>query len=158
MFTFREPEDLPVMACTDYEERLLDYVDGTLPPAERHAVETHLIACPDCQSFTAALTKLDAALSSTIQSPALSPGFKTKILSRVDLEAREVSPELIKQKREALETQFQTVSKELPKRVLRSHAVDLIDLLGYIGIAAVAWLALDFLLNLWPALSPSIPV
>src|SRR5262249_1545511 len=36
------------MTCADYEVLICDYVDGTLGPAERAALERHLAECPAC--------------------------------------------------------------------------------------------------------------
>jgi anti-sigma factor RsiW len=36
-----------------YEERLGDYVDGTLPPAEIAPLESHLAGCPRCRAVAA---------------------------------------------------------------------------------------------------------
>ena len=35
--------------CADTGARIAPYVDGTLPAAEREAVERHLHSCPPCQ-------------------------------------------------------------------------------------------------------------
>ncbi len=41
------------MNCTAFETALADYLDGTLPDAERAAVEQHAAGCPDCRTFMA---------------------------------------------------------------------------------------------------------
>jgi anti-sigma factor RsiW len=39
------------IACVDGVEMLMDYLEGTLPPAERELVEAHVRACPRCVAF-----------------------------------------------------------------------------------------------------------
>src|ERR1041385_7420987 len=36
------------MNCAELETLICDYVDGTLAPAQRAEVETHLVQCPGC--------------------------------------------------------------------------------------------------------------
>jgi anti-sigma factor RsiW len=37
--------------CRDGVEMLLDYLEGTLPPADRAAIEAHVSGCPRCVAF-----------------------------------------------------------------------------------------------------------
>ena len=39
------------LACVDGVEMLMDYLEGTLPPAEREAIEVHVSGCPRCVAF-----------------------------------------------------------------------------------------------------------
>ena len=39
------------LVCRDGVEMLLDYLEGTLPPADREAIEAHVGACPRCVAF-----------------------------------------------------------------------------------------------------------
>ena len=39
--------------CRDIEAKLAEYVDGTQPPAERAAVESHIQSCPPCRARAA---------------------------------------------------------------------------------------------------------
>ena len=39
------------IACVDGVELLMDYLEGTLPPADREAVEAHVSGCPRCVAF-----------------------------------------------------------------------------------------------------------
>lgn len=43
------------MICDRDDERLGDYVDGTLPPAETARLEAHLAGCPRCRAVAADL-------------------------------------------------------------------------------------------------------
>lgn len=39
------------LACVDGVETLMDYLEGTLSPAHREAIETHVSGCPRCIAF-----------------------------------------------------------------------------------------------------------
>ncbi len=39
------------LACRDGVEMLVDYLEGTLPPADREAIEAHVSGCPRCVAF-----------------------------------------------------------------------------------------------------------
>lgn len=56
----------------EFESRLDDYVDGTLPSADRAELEVHLAACTDC---TATVVRLRALLEAARQLPtSVAPG------------------------------------------------------------------------------------
>jgi len=39
------------VTCTDGVELLMEYLEGTLAPAERQALEAHVSGCPRCVAF-----------------------------------------------------------------------------------------------------------
>ena len=39
------------IVCVDGVELLMDYLEGTLPAAERELVEAHVSGCPRCVAF-----------------------------------------------------------------------------------------------------------
>jgi anti-sigma factor RsiW len=39
------------MTCRELTEFLIDYVDGTLPPAKRTTFDRHLAECADCRTY-----------------------------------------------------------------------------------------------------------
>jgi anti-sigma factor RsiW len=39
------------LVCRDGVEMLMDYLEGTLPPADREAIEAHVSGCPRCVAF-----------------------------------------------------------------------------------------------------------
>ena len=39
------------IACADGVEMLMDYIEGTLPAADRELVAAHVSACPRCVAF-----------------------------------------------------------------------------------------------------------
>ncbi len=44
------------MNCAEFESVLADYLDGTLPDADRTSLEQHAASCPDCREFIAEVT------------------------------------------------------------------------------------------------------
>jgi len=39
------------LACVDGVGMLMDYLEGTVPPAEREALDRHVSGCPRCVAF-----------------------------------------------------------------------------------------------------------
>jgi anti-sigma factor RsiW len=39
------------LACVDGVEMLMDYLEGTVPPADREALDRHVSGCPRCVAF-----------------------------------------------------------------------------------------------------------
>ncbi|MBC8044139.1 MAG: zf-HC2 domain-containing protein, partial [Rhizobacter sp.] len=77
------------MTCIELRTYLNDYIDGTLPPERRAAVEANLQLCPDCQKELAGLIALAsgvAALPKRIE-PArdLWPELSEKILTTAQM-------------------------------------------------------------------------
>jgi len=158
MFTPEETEEWTLMACPDYEARIIDWLDGELAAVERQIVENHVGACAACRNFAEELKSLDAVLVSTIQRPVLPENFKSKMLRRVDLEfLAQPSDAAIAQRKRAEESEFQALLAELPQRVLRANRAVGLDILGYLGIAVIAWFLLDYALVNLPAISAALP-
>jgi len=104
------------------------------------------------------LKSLDAVLVSTIQRPVLPENFKSKMLRRVALKfSAQPSDAAIAQRKQAEESEFQALRAELPKRVLRANRAIGLDILGYLGIAVIAWFLLDYALAKLPGISAVLP-
>jgi anti-sigma factor RsiW len=71
------------MSCQEIENKILDYRENQLQPAERRAVEGHLAGCARCRAFDQDLQELDAALSRGIKLPAFSPDFDGRLRERI---------------------------------------------------------------------------
>jgi hypothetical protein len=68
-----------------WSDRLSDYLDGELPPAERSALETHLAACAECAETLAGLRRVVArarALEDRPPTADLWPGVAARIGAR----------------------------------------------------------------------------
>src|SRR5580704_10135433 len=56
--------------CTNTEERLSDYIDGLLTPAEAQAFKAHAAGCDDCSKMVAAVSSLVTSMHSLELEPA----------------------------------------------------------------------------------------
>ena len=46
---------LPLMiSCEEFEEFIIDYLEGTLPKRQRIVLDWHLRMCPECRAYLAA--------------------------------------------------------------------------------------------------------
>jgi hypothetical protein len=72
------------MTCVDFEDLILDRIDGRLAPELEPGVRDHLAACESCRVFLAAQTELDRALLQT-PAPRLAPYFSSRVLARLDV-------------------------------------------------------------------------
>ena len=157
MFAFDEPEDWTVMACAEYEERLLEWQEGTLPAAERGAVEEHLAACAGCRQFAEELKQLDAALARTLQPLRLPSQFKAQLLQCVDAGGPVAAPETIAARKRQLESEFRAFTAGLKQTVWRSNFPRLLDGLGFAGLALVVIALAQPLWRQMPDLTASLP-
>jgi anti-sigma factor RsiW len=71
------------MSCQEIENRILDYQENQLSPAQRAEVETHLGGCAHCRTLARQFEQLDAALSASVKAPALSADFDQRLWQRV---------------------------------------------------------------------------
>ena len=71
--------------CTALESKLVEYLDGRVRPAERHAVEEHLSACASCRLRAEEFRALWSALDDL---PAISPSpaFDASLRARIAAE------------------------------------------------------------------------
>ena len=111
------------MACADFEERILNYLDGGLPAPERRLLEAHLLKCADCREFRDLQENLDALLAKSLVMPQLSEDFGRRVLRR------------------------------LPLLKPVHHIPEILDALGYASAAVGGGFLLQFLLSAsWPSL------
>jgi anti-sigma factor RsiW len=76
------------MDCRDAKEKLLESFDGALSPDDRHQLESHLAACPECTEFNNLLNALDVGLREAITAPRLSAGFRTALQAKIERQSR----------------------------------------------------------------------
>lgn len=100
-------------------------------------MEAHLAQCLACRHFAEDLQALDAALSARFQRVELPASFKASLLRRIDAAGPQLAPELIAQRRRALESEFQATSADLLRRVLRDRWGNILDGLGLLGVTLV---------------------
>lgn len=71
------PDALPELPCRDVVEVVTDYLDGTLPDAERRHLEAHLAECEDCAAYVEQIrTTIDGAERSGARAEALPPELR----------------------------------------------------------------------------------
>jgi anti-sigma factor RsiW len=70
------------MSC-DFENAVFDYVDASLPPDGRAAVEDHIAGCARCAALLRESSALDAALSRELTAPPLDPAFAQHLRQRL---------------------------------------------------------------------------
>ena len=126
------------MACPEYEDRILEMQEGTLPIADRRGVEEHMATCAACRGFSQRLDELDAVMTTVSRMPGLSPEFKTRLLRRIDLEAPGLSTEAIEARKRELALEFAATMAGLQRRVWRARLPLLLDVLGLIAMALIA--------------------
>ena len=142
-----------LMHCVDFEERILDELDGGLSAAERHLVETHIATCPACRRFRDEQAALDVRLSAVLRQPGLSPDFRQRMLRRIEaVSATLDAPELREQKRRALEAEFEATC-----RAFRKNLLNVPNLLDLAGLAAVSVLGGMLLLHFMVAVDSILP-
>ena len=120
------------MACKTLEIRILEYVEGTLPPAERAAVESHLAQCAPCLAFARQLREIDAALTAEIKAPRLSGEFNERLRQRIQAEAPPLSDRERQERRRALQVEF-----EASRSVLRKWALGIPRWPGLLACGAI---------------------
>lgn len=73
------------LSCSQVLERLSDYLDGDLAPAERAQVETHLRGCEGCARFDGQFQATVRALRAELtRSPGLPPGLRERLRRAIE--------------------------------------------------------------------------
>ena len=58
------------LVCREFVELVTDYLDGSLPDAERRRFEAHLAECDGCEGYLEDTRRLVATLHATPEPPA----------------------------------------------------------------------------------------
>ena len=127
----------------EYEDRIIGHLDGRVPEPERREVESHLTACTACRNFAAEMGRLDTALASSFRPPALTPGFKDRVLRRVDGELIPTTSSNLLLKKQAIESEYHQLTNGLLRRSFHAHLATILDSLGYAGVALLLWFSWD---------------
>jgi anti-sigma factor RsiW len=79
------PDRTTQAKCAALESKLIEYLDGRAQPAERHAVEQHLVGCAACRARAEEFRTLWSALDDL---PAISPSpsFDASLRQRIAAE------------------------------------------------------------------------
>jgi anti-sigma factor RsiW len=135
------------MSCQEIENRILDYQENQLPPAQREEVETHLAGCAGCRAFVRRLQQLDAALSASVKVPALSADFDCRLRERIQAAPAVLSEAQRAERKRQLQAEF-----EAGMARIRRGSFALRSLLNHLTrpalVIVAAWLAWLFTLQL----------
>ncbi|MEW5876202.1 MAG: zf-HC2 domain-containing protein, partial [Candidatus Zixiibacteriota bacterium] len=82
--------------CLQALEKLYDYVDGELPPADRAAVQEHLEACRPCLTHFEFETLFSDFVRRRATLPAAREAFKDRLFTRLRDEQRMYAPVALK--------------------------------------------------------------
>jgi len=75
-----------VSQCETFRPELVAFLDGELPPAQNHAVRTHLKACCSCRRESESLTRVWGSLE-TLATPRLQRDLVGSVMARLRQEA-----------------------------------------------------------------------
>jgi anti-sigma factor RsiW len=106
------------MPCSYFEERVLEHFEAALTAEGQREVEAHLAGCPACRRFFRAQQELDRALGERFRAPAVPPQFQQRVLSRIE---------------------------HLPPPARVSPLPEILDFVGFAGLAVAAFCALRYL-------------
>jgi hypothetical protein len=131
------------------EARLLEYLDGVLPPLEASAVKAHLADCPECQALAEQWQRVDFELCAHLKRPALAAAFGARVWRKIETDLSRAPARSPAQ----LQEEWAANWSDYRKRFLRAHFPALLDCLGYgvtVAIAGCLWFRLSRpLVNLW---------
>lgn len=66
--------NLPLMiTCREFEDFLLDYLEGNLPPRQRRIFEVHIAICRECREYLAAYREAIELGRQAFEDPAAGP-------------------------------------------------------------------------------------
>lgn len=129
------------MACEQFENRILDFLENQLPLTERASVEAHLAGCTECQAFARQLEQLDAALLRRVKTPKLSENFNHKLSSRIQAEVIVLSRTELAERKRQLQAEYEAGLAKLGWRL--PNFTRLLNNLSYaflvIAAACVVW-------------------
>jgi anti-sigma factor RsiW len=135
------------MSCQEIENKILDYQENRLPPAQRVEVETHLAGCDGCRMFARQLRQLDAALSAKVKVPALSSEFVRRVQKRIQVAPAALPEAQLAERKRQLQAEFEAGQARITRG---SFALD--SLLKHLALPALAilagWLTWHFTLPL----------
>jgi len=130
------------MLCQEIENRILDYQEDKLSPAQREEVETHLAGCAGCRIFARQLQQLDAVLSASVKVPALSANFDQRLQERIQAAPAVLSEAQRAERKRQLQAEFEADLTQLRRKTL--NPTSLLNCLGWAALGGLAgWLLLE---------------
>ena len=137
-------------------QRILEYADGALSPADARLIQEHLQRCPECQAFHQSALQLNARLEHGIKCNDLSASFAARLWQRID-STEEIGAAHLQQK-QRMQMEFEQYSAQLRKQLFRLP--NLLDIIAYsIAILMACYLVVSgfewftgILRESWPSL------
>jgi anti-sigma factor RsiW len=139
------------MACREYEDRIMEMQEGTLPVADRGAVEDHMAACEACRRYSQRLQGLDDAMTAVCRIADLAPDFKARLMQRIDLESAHRPVLTLQARKDQAEHEYITMMADLLHTVRRSTLFWLLDVVGLITVTIIAVFGLRSILGPLPS-------
>ncbi len=96
------------MSCEEFENKILDYQENQLSPAQRQEAENHLSGCADCRICVRLFKQLDAVLSDGVKVPTLSADFDRRLRERIQVTPMALSEAERAERRRQLHAEFET--------------------------------------------------
>jgi hypothetical protein len=128
------------MNCEAFEIELSDFLDNQLTAVQRSQMEQHLAVCANCRALAAQLQHLDAALSSQIRIPLLSPSFDRDLKERIKAGPVVLTEFQKAERKSQLEAEYEAGLKKIAQPLFAMDS--LLQHLGRAVLAAIAgWLA-----------------
>jgi anti-sigma factor RsiW len=121
------------MTCQEIENRILDYLENQLLPAQRAEVETHLCGCAGCRTLARQFHQLDAALSASVKVPALSADFDRQLRERIQAAPVALSEAQRAERKRQLQDEFEAAMARIGR-----GSFDLESLLKHLSWPALA--------------------
>ncbi len=143
--------------CADFEESILDDLDGSLDAANRQKLDAHLGGCASCRNFGEQQRILDTALSSNLRHAALPTNFKRAMLQRAQMElSQQITgrPVLSADEEYGVEN-FQDYVR---RQFWRSIGIRALDWAGFGAVALTSAIALSDLAPQIPMRLASLPM
>ena len=135
------------MSCEEIENKILEYQENQLSPAQRVEVETHLAGCAGCRIFARQLQRLDAALSASVKVPALSAEFDRQLQERIQVAPAALSEAQRVERERQLQAEFEAGQTRIRRELFALDS--LLRHLTWPALAILAgWLTWHFTLPL----------
>jgi len=131
------------------EERLLEYLDGQLAVPEARAVEAHLAVCVECQALRRQWEELEERVAGALAQPRLSADFAERLRQQIEAKEGAGAPGVRVRERPGAGSWCERPWIGERRRMSSELWLELLDVLGYGAVAAVAGFGLMHLAKAW---------
>ncbi len=117
------------MNCQEYEQKILDQVDGLTSPSDDQDLQAHVLSCPSCADYLRQAMQLDLQLASGLAVPRLSPDFESDLWRRIETEQGSPSALSREEKRRLWQAEYESRLRDMRRPFSLLQPV--LDHLGY---------------------------